>query len=976
MSELKIARAQIPLWTGSEGAFAVTANVPSVNAPLTPGADRLVAARFDIEGGKDVALGGAGGVKIGVQANTSVALQPLWREQSADADVVKKYGLGAALTGDNLLLALQVGAGADVAAEGSYRYGVLTAGATLAAGAEAGFVQVRSYPRDTPLLAMVTDFFGRLALPGTLTRPPGPGELVAFEFAGYLDFGLSASAGYEIKGTHSAAVSQIKLSEHYQLAVVGKLAVQARAAGRYGVVVRAGERPGWARVTVRRARAKELRFAADVAVDASVKTEGLPPSGKEFLGALLGVEARNWLNLIDSAVDAAGDLASPDALRRKLDGLAQAFFEKWLGKGLDALMTPAASEVLARLQKVARSYRELEASAVALFDRFYDPVARGVGALAAQLEELKGLVSWDHLGGEVDPLLWNVVRQLTDGDPIGWALGRVPGTSLDSLTELKRRAAAALDLIRNEAHEAIRELIHVAKAHFALDSFLGQLAEIDSPEKLKELVGSRLGHFLTRLTGIAIDKTLSNKEVKAVLEIARSVAGAKDAFWEKFDHVLEQAAAQSLKAGVHAAYRRAEESDALIDVEIKLLESDGQPNTAGQSLMRSAGSGDFAGVLSRYQPDVVRLHDGVLTHRLSRETALKINVVGWHLGYQYEAAHRVIVDAQQRIRSSDAGLLTVLTTVDLEMGSDQRRVREHEERVHAQFLLRFLGDTKVVSGEKFDDRDKQYAIDVITGRSAAYDLTFTDAETTRPELEEYLAFAADLGLDQAGATFAALAPVLERHGDHFGRVEAEYAVRFTAAGVEALNGEITEASIRRVLRRIVIGRYAGAGTIASVGWLFCSDGAQALYEKNRMNFVNADSVLAEALGRGQITFEVPVRGLKPGPIAIRNTREIRILAASLFDIQRVLIDAFHDLQKLLRGTQIPVAELERGLSRFGEALEMFDRRDMSSHSVFAVFDGLIQLRTAGSSARSSSLTLRTVKEGRQRTAVFVVQASS
>ena len=54
MSELKISRAQIPLWTGSEGAFAFTANVPSVNAPLTPGPDRIAAARFDIEGGKDV----------------------------------------------------------------------------------------------------------------------------------------------------------------------------------------------------------------------------------------------------------------------------------------------------------------------------------------------------------------------------------------------------------------------------------------------------------------------------------------------------------------------------------------------------------------------------------------------------------------------------------------------------------------------------------------------------------------------------------------------------------------------------------------------------------------------------------------------------------------------------------------------------------------------------------------------------------
>src|SRR4030095_4856586 len=107
------------------------------------------------------------------------------------------------------------------------------------------------YARTRPLMEMVEDFFGHLTLPGLLTRPPGPGELVAFEFAGDLDLGVSASAGYEIKGTHSAAVSQIKLSEHYALAVVGKLGMHAGMAGRYEVVVRAGQRPGWAHVVVR-----------------------------------------------------------------------------------------------------------------------------------------------------------------------------------------------------------------------------------------------------------------------------------------------------------------------------------------------------------------------------------------------------------------------------------------------------------------------------------------------------------------------------------------------------------------------------------------------------------------------------------------------------------------------------------------------------------------------------------------------------
>jgi hypothetical protein len=977
MSDIRITRSKIPLWSGSQGAFVIAADVPDVNAPLAPGANPLVSARFDADGGKDIALGVGDSVKIGVKTGAAAALLPLWKGQATPAaDLVKRYELDESLRDDNLLLALQVGAGASLSAEGSYHYGVLDAGATLAAGADAAFVQVRPYPRNTGLRAMVEDFFGHVTLPELMTRPPGPGELVAFEFGGYLRFGASASAGYEIKGTHSADLGKIQLSERYRLAVVGKLGLQAQVAGRHEVMVRPGERPGWARVVVRRARSKEMQFAADVSVGAKVDTEGLPESGQEFLGALLGVEAKNWLNLIDGAVDAAGQLASPEALKARLDGLAQDFIAEWLGQGIDALMTPGGAALLAKVQKAAQSYRDLDGSAIALFDRFYDPVSRSAGALAEHLEHLKALTSWDQLEGEIDPLLWNVLRQLTDGDPLGWALGRVPETGVDSLTELERRASQALDLIRAEAHRDIRELIHAAKEHFALDSLLNQLGSIASPEALKALAGSKLAHFVTRLSGSAIDQALSAAEAKRVFEVVNEVAAAKDGFWKKFDHILEEAAGQSFELGVHAAYRRAEESEALIDVEVKLLAEDGQPDRDGQLMMKAAGRGDFGEVLAKYRPDLVRLNRGVLTHSLTRQTTLRINVVGWHRGFQYESAHRVIVNTEQQIRSSDAGTLTVFTTVDMRTESDERRRRAHEERVQTQFLLRFLGETSgIISGSKFDDHDRQYMIEVITGRSASYDLTFTDERTTRAELDDYLRFAADLGLAAVGATASALAPILEFKDGSFGKIGGQYAVRFTEEGIVALLGKtVTDAEIRRILRRIIVGNYARAGAIASVGWLFSSDDARGLYEASGPNFINADSVLGDALAQGRIGIASPIPGLRPG--RIENRRDIRIFAAGLFDLQRELIRAFRDLQVVLTpGTRIAVAELERKLAHFGRALDMFDARDMGSHSVFAVFDGLIQLDTPAASARSSSLTLKTMREGRERTAVFVLQAA-
>jgi len=129
MIDIRIERDKIPLWSGSRGAFVVAADVPDVNAPLTPGASPLASARFEVDGGQDIALGVGTGVKIGVKAGASAALLPFWKGQATPAvDLVKRYSLEEALSDDNLLLALQVGADAALDAEGSYHYGVLDAG--------------------------------------------------------------------------------------------------------------------------------------------------------------------------------------------------------------------------------------------------------------------------------------------------------------------------------------------------------------------------------------------------------------------------------------------------------------------------------------------------------------------------------------------------------------------------------------------------------------------------------------------------------------------------------------------------------------------------------------------------------------------------------------------------------------------------------------------------------------------------------
>jgi hypothetical protein len=83
---------------------------------------------------------------------------------------------------------------------------------------------------------------------------------------------------------------------------------------------------------------------------------------------------------------------------------------------------------------------------------------------------------------------------------------------------------------------------------------------------------------------------------------------------------------------------------------------------------------------------------------------------------------------------------------------------------------------------EIDERDQQYAIDVITGRSASYDLTFSDERTTRAELDQYLLFAVDIGLDLARSTRAAIAPVLESRDGSYGKIEGAVSRPVPAGG--------------------------------------------------------------------------------------------------------------------------------------------------------------------------------------------------
>jgi hypothetical protein len=385
--------------------------------------------------------------------------------------------------------------------------------------------------------------------------------------------------------------------------------------------------------------------------------------------------------------------------------------------------------------------------------------------------------------------------------------------------------------------------------------------------------------------------------------------------------------------------------------------------------MQAVGKGDFQEVLANFQPSVVTLRDGLLTHTVSRGRTLTFNIAGWHHQFNYLSMHRVIVDTKQQIRDSGNGLLNVFTTIDLKNDSEQRKGgSKGEQAVLTNFLLRLLGETKVTDSS-FDPDSQQYAIDVITGMSAQYSVTFTDADTSSAELDDYLVFARQLGLDAVGATRAGLAPVLELKGASFGKTSSLYDVRYTSKAVEQLlRSNPTPAQIKGILRRIVLANYFSEPLLHDVGWLYASDDVRKLFDDNVNGFESASSILGDAVVR--ITSPIP--GILP-PSTFSNTNQIRADVATLFRIEDKILKAFNDLTTLLRSeNRIQTRDLEDRLKSFGTALDAFDGFDNGENSIFAVFDGLIQLGTTLASARASSLTFTSVKDGADRTKVFTL----
>jgi hypothetical protein len=933
---------------GGSGSVDIDVQTLPLDKPLDPNAGALFSAKFNVQGSPAFSFGPAADLKVNISANTTASLTPFFSENQQ----LTNHGLGKFFDANphKLIVALDIAAKAAAGADLTFKYSSLSANASLEAGADGEYFYSRAYDTSKLLLDIVTDLVSSIRPPSSVAEPLQPGEVIYLEYGGYLNFGLGVSAGYEMKGSHSIALGNLLLSESYSLSLLGKLALAARVAGNFSIQLRAGDAdPSWIHVSVQKKHSSEFSFAADVKVGLTDESQNLPGSAQDFLGAILGVNAKNWLNFAQQILDSN----TPDKLKNSLDSLAEHFVSQFVDKSFDALSQTDFKRIIDTANNVVQSYQKLDTTAINIFDKFFKD---GEPAIINALQQLRHLASLDQLAQKyTDSSLIKFIEELTGGDPLSWILDEadIKDPAGDSLTKpildiFNGRVEDALSLLQDDAHSLIKKYITFAKTQFGLDSFFNRLGGITTFDGLKQKADAVLNSFIERIIGRTIDGFDKGALGKILDRLQKINKFENDLFAQ-----IKQALNQTTTLALHAEYSRAAESDILLEIEIN-------PATAkGIAVLRDSCRGNFTGVLAAPITQDYRILGGVLLDQLTKSSKLTFNIAGWHTNFHYSSVETILTETQQRIVPGDNGVVTVFTSLSVKATED---IEKGHQELHGTFLLSALGRSSLRQGS-LDPKTERYIVDTLEGMSASYDLLLKDQKAEQNRVRDLLQLAQDLKLTEAVPE--KVLPLLEKEKtgskEDFGSVSAEYHVRFADEAVKQFFlTNIDPNMIRQTMRKVTLASSIGTG-LEDLAWAYFTDAVFQAREQDPVNFINV------AVSKPFDVADSPFPSIKsPGTVTIP-----RLQLFTLRDFYNHEDDLVNAIQRLHQMTSQPVSP-KAFVDAMGDFAGSFGfiAAGQRTNAIFSVFDKLLAFVPTAGQVRASSLQL-TSAINEPRTKVFL-----
>lgn len=919
---------------------------------LARGEDRLLA--LEVVDGQRLALVPAGEIALRFEAGAIVDI--VWPDEpEAQREVLRTYDL--ALDEDHVYLALIADATAGFDASADFPAGPLSSAIGIRAGGHIGYVYLRKFERAAPAGEVLRTFFRGWRLPHHVGQPlagalgglhlPEEGEVIALQYGGYLSLRAATSWGYRVSKSAEAEVGRLALRGRARVEAAATLRAGLDIAGTWGVEVRKGRQDGWARVIVRKHRESVLNVAADLRVRAEIETDGLPSTAGEFLEAALD------LHTPDVVRDALGVLDDPDAFLERLEdganGLTEKFARALAGRVLDEpLSRRTASAFFAALEDIRDAYDDLErldealgASALAVLERY----ASRADVVQRVLERMAGLRDRAAMLDEVtDAEFWDLLR-LYLGERFAALLTR------DDVFEAVK---AELGDLASTAWQRVAALIEARRAAFGADALLadlkallGDLEEIDTPDRLRAKAERYLLEVVERLTGKAFEK-LRAAELPQALEELKTLVDQLGRFGPGLYASFERALNDAYKLEVSRSYTRATERDALIDVEVN-VGADG-----GAQLLQAALRGDFDRVLLGYDPAVVRVNPSVFTHEVRTAHELQVNLLGWRHG----SLREVVVNVEERVREQGGGLIHVYALT----GTSEVRQARRDEEVKMRFLFQLFAEGR-----------NRAVIDTVSHLTASYEYEVQDRRTTEEELREYLHLAQALHLlpDGVEAVIERFREELAVSDGNWGAVRAAYRVQYDPDALLEVFRWVPSGQMEWTARQAFRAVLASHFRRSYAGWAFYESLARVVRdEATYQRWKQKGDAYFRTDVFGDLAY--PVAG-EAVPVTLSHTARIRLL--NVYHAEDRYVGALLGLDEVLdaaRAQSVPPskAELEEAFTRFVEAGRDLMRKTglwkggvggvggekRYADPLFAILDQLI-IVASGGRAQTSTLEL-------------------
>ncbi len=586
------------------------------NRPFPPGAIRLGSIAASVAGGGELKLaalngqavtfrGSAqGGGALGVYSTSADLVEDVGSE-----DGIVNNAIAFPDSGTDRYLALRWHYDVNGAAAGALALGHVAVKFGMEGSSAGKFITIRRFETDPNARDGVQGLIDAWTLPSRIGGPADipAGTWIVAEVDGGFKASLGATVGLDYSWVRATRLNELSgvLGLRIQAAVEATLGFEA--AGKYALMVsRESLDPNTrvVRLRLHKLAKKGWNFALHAAAGLEPRTDGLlPESMEEFLSAILGVHGAQ-------IVEYLGEIRRWTDPQTPLNTLAGDFLVELAKKQFAETFRSSPQEAYGRAQ----------AKILEFLDRWTSP----------QLGHRAATLLWSLIGrreelAELEPTL----RALAAGDAeairtiIRGVLARaeaVPGPArgfLEAVTPMNALAAidriADIERIRGAAQNALdildgkvlNELVDYAVERFGIR----QILETDFDELDKRLK-ERLSAFLGRV----IDRS-SLEELRAAL---RAVLAKADDIYA----AIREAGSRRYEASFLYNYQSATPKEALVDVSFDF----GRNPDLGP-VLRNAIAGDFAsdGLFTR-PIDGVTLHEGRLTHGITRRSSVEINL--------------------------------------------------------------------------------------------------------------------------------------------------------------------------------------------------------------------------------------------------------------------------------------------------------------------------------------------------------------